>query len=214
MVATWFDLSGNQRHATQGTLAKKPLYKVNIINGKPVVRGDGVDDILVSSAITLAACTVMVVAQPVTLDSTNADRPLVDIRTGTVDDIFFSMTANSIGNTRWHFSDYDGAATHGIYNDAATAGAFAAGVPGIYTGIVNTAGTSWAAYKNGALLATASNGRAPLGSYTPTLFQSSSGGGSANCDLAEVILYTRDLSAYERRRVERYLSRKYGIAVV
>ncbi len=45
-VATWLDQSGNENHATQSTEASKPLFKTNILNGKPVVRFDGSDDAL------------------------------------------------------------------------------------------------------------------------------------------------------------------------
>lgn len=45
-VATWSDLSGNGNDATQATGAKQPLYQTNIVNGEPIVRGDGVNDIL------------------------------------------------------------------------------------------------------------------------------------------------------------------------
>lgn len=55
-VATWNDISGNGRHMTQSDAAKRPLYKVNIINGKPALLFDSVDDRLtmanVMSALT------------------------------------------------------------------------------------------------------------------------------------------------------------------
>jgi len=43
-VGTWPDQSGNGNDLTQATAAKKPLYKVNIQNGKPAVLFDGSDD--------------------------------------------------------------------------------------------------------------------------------------------------------------------------
>jgi len=49
-VATWSDLSGQSNSLTQGTASQKPTYKTNILNGKPVVRFDGVDDRLASAA--------------------------------------------------------------------------------------------------------------------------------------------------------------------
>ena len=43
-VAAWNDSSGNSNNATQGTGANRPLYKVGIVNGLPVVRFDNVND--------------------------------------------------------------------------------------------------------------------------------------------------------------------------
>lgn len=40
-VATWPDSSGKGRDATQSVAGNKPIYKVNIQNGKPVVRFNG-----------------------------------------------------------------------------------------------------------------------------------------------------------------------------
>jgi hypothetical protein len=51
-VASWTDLSGNARHAAQATSTKRPTYKTNIQNGKPVIRFDGVDDFLATPAWT------------------------------------------------------------------------------------------------------------------------------------------------------------------
>src|SRR5262245_37132262 len=51
-VGTWTDGSGNGRDLTQATAAKKPTYKTNIVNGKPVVRFDGVDDRLKAAGFT------------------------------------------------------------------------------------------------------------------------------------------------------------------
>jgi hypothetical protein len=52
-VATWSDLSGNARHATQATAGKRPLYRTNIVNGLPIIRFDGVDDNLAATGFTL-----------------------------------------------------------------------------------------------------------------------------------------------------------------
>ena len=43
-VSQWDDLSGNLRHLLQASASLRPLYKVNVQNGKPIVRFDGVDD--------------------------------------------------------------------------------------------------------------------------------------------------------------------------
>ena len=52
VVGAWQDFSGQNNHATQGTTASKPLLKLNIVNGKPVVRFDGTDDSLATPSLT------------------------------------------------------------------------------------------------------------------------------------------------------------------
>lgn len=45
-VATWSDLSGNGRNATQASAGARPTYQTNELNGLPVVRFDDTDDSL------------------------------------------------------------------------------------------------------------------------------------------------------------------------
>lgn len=62
-VGSWTDLSGTN-HATQSTLGKRPLIKTNIINSRPALRFDGVDDDLALSGLTLGTqATIFVVTQ-------------------------------------------------------------------------------------------------------------------------------------------------------
>jgi hypothetical protein len=53
-VSEWRDKSGNARHLTQGTALNRPSYVTGVLNGLPVVRPDGVNDFLESSAQTAA----------------------------------------------------------------------------------------------------------------------------------------------------------------
>ena len=54
-VSSWQDQSGNGYHLTQATGSKQPIIKLNIINGLPVIRLDGVDDELVTALDVIAA---------------------------------------------------------------------------------------------------------------------------------------------------------------
>src|SRR5262245_49637476 len=54
-VATWEDSSSVNNDATQGTAANRPVYKVNIINGKPVVRFDATNDGMVTANAAFSA---------------------------------------------------------------------------------------------------------------------------------------------------------------
>lgn len=51
-VARWDDQSGNNRHATQATGAKCPLLRTAVINGHSVLRFDGSNDCLQSTAMS------------------------------------------------------------------------------------------------------------------------------------------------------------------
>lgn len=57
------DFSGNRRHLLQGTLAKRPIFKANQINGFPALRFDGVDDEMRTGAFAYnqARCISMVI---------------------------------------------------------------------------------------------------------------------------------------------------------
>ncbi len=43
-VGFWQDISGNSNDGIQGDLDKRPIYISNVVNGKPILRFDGLDD--------------------------------------------------------------------------------------------------------------------------------------------------------------------------
>jgi hypothetical protein len=49
-IVTWVDKSGRGYSPTQGTGANQPLFKTNILNGKPVIRFDGSNDQLTKTS--------------------------------------------------------------------------------------------------------------------------------------------------------------------
>ena len=59
-VSTWSDLSDNGYDLSQSTGAKKPTFKTNIIHGKPVMRFDGTDDLLIRAAETFTGTAGMI----------------------------------------------------------------------------------------------------------------------------------------------------------
>lgn len=54
-VSSWTDASGNGNNATQGTGANQPTCVASAMNGRNVVRGDGVNDYLTIPAIRSSA---------------------------------------------------------------------------------------------------------------------------------------------------------------
>ena len=66
-VATWLDKSGNGRNATQAIGASQPIVKTGVLNGRNVVRFDGVNDYLRSPSFALGSTpSVFVVAKQTT----------------------------------------------------------------------------------------------------------------------------------------------------
>jgi len=64
-VTNWLDLSGHTNDLSQPTSSKMPTYQTNEINGLPVVRTDGVDDLIfcTSSIVAAQPLTLFVVAR-------------------------------------------------------------------------------------------------------------------------------------------------------
>ena len=54
-VATWTDLSGNSRHATQGDTNSQPHYITNVLNGLPTVRFDADNDGLLINNLNITS---------------------------------------------------------------------------------------------------------------------------------------------------------------
>jgi hypothetical protein len=71
-VATWSDESGNGKHATQATAAKRPVWKRNILNRRPAVRFDRAASQFLSTTLSqngIAAATICSVHR--STDATN-----------------------------------------------------------------------------------------------------------------------------------------------
>ena len=193
-VSQWDDLSGNARHLLQATGANQPLYTAAILNGKPVVRFDGVNDTLKATAFTLV--------QP--------EHVFIVIRwrsaAGAVEANNFGMDGNAAnGGALYEASNSS--------NVAATAGAALAASP---TG----GATVWHSYSvlfNGASSELRTDGGAAVSGNLGannlgglTLGARADAAGPADVDVAEVIIYASVLSTSDRQAVEGYLRTKWG----
>lgn len=84
-VSQWSDKSGNVRHATQGTLAARPVYRSAAQNGRNVLEWDGTDDFLSVGAVATfkhlhdgTASLVCIVARPGLVANPNAIYAFID----------------------------------------------------------------------------------------------------------------------------------------
>ena len=210
VVTTWSDSSGQSNDFTQSTASKKPLYKTNIFKSKPAIKFDGVDDFLLS-----------VPGAEVT-DSTDYSIFAVFSYISQAD----WMTPVSIGagaNPVVRYFQLDGASPRNIRTECKNSGGVvvvsAAGsdvsVGATYIGsIINDSTLNLTQYLNG--VSDANGDPCNLSDHTLTRFTLGSASPPttyANCYLAEVVFYNRTLTDPERRRIEGYLGRKYGVVM-
>lgn len=192
-VGTWADLSGNGNDATQATAAKKPVYKVNILNGRPVVRFDGTDDELRTGDLALSQPNTLVLVGKVSIALT-ADQGLFDGQ----------------GTSRHLLAADDPSDDWRIFAGNLLASANAVDTSfHVFTAIYD--GASSLLRKEGTQILSGNAGAQALGVATIGALAASVN--FLNGDIAEVIVYNRALSTAEQQRVERYLSVKYGIAL-
>lgn len=185
-VGTWTDFSGQGNHATQATAAKKPLYKTNILNGRPVMRFDGVDDELAPATITAARFTIFCVVKAT---SQNYISPFHSLTSGG-----FIMEVGywrlSRGNTI-------------VLGNTTLAGAGF----NVMTGI--SADSGYTLFQNGVDV---SQAYSEAGFTNPdTIGGSAYATAFLNGDIAEVLVYNRALSTAERQFEENRLLTKYAL---
>ena len=76
-VSQWNDISGNNKHATQTNSVRRPKYKTDVIDGKPAVKFDGVDDSLTASLSSPGdSYTVFAVVYPYSVSAASGDHNL------------------------------------------------------------------------------------------------------------------------------------------
>lgn len=182
-VTTWPDSSGNGLVFTQATSAKKPTYRTGVVNNEPVVRFDGVDDVLEAAASFNAGTLFAVLNYSGGATFTGYDGA-VDWNNGSLapDNILLgdNGTSNLLtsGATRVNgvsTLSFSPMATHKI---VVVRPAAARAVTAVDIG----------------------NEPAAAGRFWPG-------------DIAQVICYAGLLSTADVQKVEKYLARRYGIVV-
>lgn len=198
-IATWPDLSGNDRHATQSNAAAQPRWVANAVNGLPAARFEvtGTMDGMVTGWNTQedSAYTVIVAGtHRREVDPGDSWRRIVKGSAA-----YNACIAVRSDNT------FEAGTRDGDYKSLATSSTRATlGAP--FVGTIVADGTHSYFALNGFAFPTV----AVAGAFGDLgLGASGFGNDGWDGDILEVIAYDRALSLAERQRVERYLAEKY-----
>lgn len=194
-LTSWRDVSGNGYNATP--VSGYPVYKTNILNGKPIVRftaanNDGMRAYFpVSSTYTLFSVARM-------RDLGSAGRIIGSVN---------GTAANYLAG--WWGGYEDSFYAEGWVNNSTTP----ATTDWIQYTTKGTGSLSFI-YRGGTLLYSNNNGvSSPNGALALSGFTAGTSAEMSNCDIAEVILYNRALSDIARQVIEDYLFVKYGTSI-
>lgn len=190
-VSSWADLSGNGRHATQGTGSKQPTWGATAFNTSyPGVTFDGTDDFLRTVGFTLDQPFHVVL--------------VCNLATTAVNDVLYDGVAAQA-------AIYQGVAGGNAYLYAGSNGPLKAisTVPHVLSGVFDNA-SSTLALDNGAA-ATGTTGTANPGGVT--LGADLAGSAAANVVIAACWVFSAALSVANETALVRYLGSRYGITV-
>lgn len=211
-LTTWNDSSGNGRNVTQGTAASKPLWYSGRVGGKPAIYFDGSNDWLENTAGVMGfngntGLTVFVVYELKTALPTNGG--------------LISKDDFSVPNRGWStfiYSDTDqglliptSSSTREIRRGLTPGGTFAR--PMMYTGRFQGS-TEQSLWFNGTLDNDTITGSIPasIGNAGTTNLWVGRTGASGEYLLgyiAEIVVYSTNLSDTNRQAIETYLRNKY-----
>ena len=205
LVSAWSDLSGHGNDALQPTPSSRPQWVDGVINGQPVLRFDGNTDSLVTSQPVIPSDIDTTVLAVVRLPDANT-------RGAFVKNGFYGGFGFGVGNGTM---DGTGNIACGIYDYSrwlSDGSSWGVG-PVLAEMNIDAAGTP-AFLRNGVALGNlggggpvASTGGTYIGGYQHDAARFFRG------DIAEVLMFDRQLTDAERQVWERYLNAKYAYAV-
>lgn len=205
-VDTWVDQSGNGYNAT-ATLTARPLLKTSVLNGKNVVRFDGINDFMTCGNAYAWGTSMSFVVVFKFITTTTAFQQIISKSDGGFGGLELRQNVTN-DVIQW---------TNSTFSLTSGAGNFTSFGIHVVT-FLNQSPWTGQIFKNGATNLGSNNWSAPGASNSsqsillgarvvasPALF--------ANMDLAEIIVYDRVITTQERDSIENYLGLKYGITV-
>lgn len=201
LTSIWYDRSGNGNHATAAGAAR-PTWVANQKNGRGIMRFGGAQQLTLPSGLyTLpsAANTRFVVAKRAS--SSGTVETILNLSDGTTAEAF--EIYSSVAGT-YQSRNREGAGTNVTLTGTLTN-------YNIFESYFNGSNSQSGSINNGsvdtrtATTATGINSGAIGANNSSTLYLTG--------DVAEIILYTRELTATERSTIKTYLSVKWGITI-
>lgn len=187
-VATWPDISGNGRDATQATSGKRPTWQSAGVNGRPAVR------FTLASSQYMATASWTELAQPntvVVVASISASSYICDGIADGYRHAIFAISGMSI---------FAGSSVSGSVSMPAAAS--------VWTGVYN--GASSLLRRNGTTVASGNAGTNGLTGLT--IGSRFNGAQNSNDYICEVLVYDRLLTSDERALVEGLLIADWGLS--
>ena len=200
-VGYWRDRSGNGRHATQSTAASRPVVQPSQINSRAVIRFDGTDDRMAIPSLGAQAFTVICVGK----------------KWSATTDAFIAL-GNTANFVPYAIADLTGLGTYGTKSTG--------GANGVFAGTTTRRLLSTSPFLalqdsaisirvDGAPLDLNDTGTSAASVTSFSLLGAKTGGGNifGKQEFGELLVYDRALTAAERRKVEVYLARRWGITL-
>ena len=195
LVSVWGDKSGEGNDLAQATGSSQPLWVDSVLNSKPIIRGDGVNDTITRATFTggeeSQINTILLVCKVGTTGTSDnkyvfdsgvtLKRHLLTNNTASNEYLLFASTIALIGTPDTNYN--------------------------VFTLEFNN--TSSILRRQKIQLGTGTVGTDALNGFT--LFSAFDGGQSSNADIAEVLVYNKQLTTTDRDDIEQYLTAKWGL---
>ncbi len=214
-VNTWSDISGNSRNAMAGTA---PVYKTNILNGKPVVRFTAASSQYLTFGTALgrtANYTIFIVAM---ITDTTPQQTFLRSMGSSPSAVqtwfdFSNWTDIAPRNTLYYCFGNDTNGSDGRTGAVITANQYFIGGQRYTAG--QNACDMWFNGESKAVITAATAATAATGTSRETAIGRGGayGGWYLGGDMAEAIIFTKALTTSEMLTVHKYLSEQWGIAL-
>ena len=206
-ISSWVDKSGSGNTVTQGTGASQPTYRTNVLNGKPVVRFDGTNDLMQKTSATALANTNLIYFAGILNDNGSGRGTIFDYSNNTITNTGINLLLEAGGGIHYQAGFFDGVLDIAMSTTIT--------LPTSIVGYVYNDGTNAFIFINGVQVATVAAGNI-VNTGTRTYTIGSLFGALAtyflNGDMGEILAYNSSQTAAIRLLINRSLGNKWGIA--